>query len=149
MATLLAQRPFNQGNPPDPATMVQRRVKFLTTLLSLTDAQASQATTIFTNAQTAASSLETSLRDARQAMAAAVKNNDTAAIDTQATSAGTMMGQLMAIQGKANAAFYAILTADQKTKFDQLGHGFGPGFGPGGMGGGMGPMGGRAARPPR
>jgi len=45
-----------------------------------------------------------------------------------AANIGLLTGQIQAIQSKANAAFYAILTADQQTKFDQIGFG---GFGPG------------------
>src|SRR5947209_19883765 len=52
---LLAQR--QGGSPPDPATMVQRRVAALTALLSLTAAQQQQATTIFTNEVTASATL--------------------------------------------------------------------------------------------
>ena len=133
---MMAQRRFGQGPPPgDPATMVQRRVQSLTTLLGLTDAQASQATTIFTNAQTAATPIQTNLGDARQSMRDAVKSNDAAAIDKLAATTGTLTGQLLAVQSKADAAFYAILTADQQAKLNELGgSGMGPGMGPGGMG---------------
>jgi Spy/CpxP family protein refolding chaperone len=136
-AALMAQPP----GPPDAATMVQRRVSQLTTLLSLTDAQAAQATTIFTDAATASSTLQTDMGTARQSLHDAVKKNDTKTIDQAAATVGTLTGQLTAIQSKADAAFYAILTTDQQAKYDTLGwRGFGPG--PGGPGGpGMGPMG--------
>ena len=128
-ATLSAQRfgPRADGAPPDPATMVANQVARLTTQLSLTTAQASQATTIFTNAQSASTPLRTSLNTNHEAMRAAVKNNAISTIDQLAASNGLLSGQLEAIQNKANAAFYAILTADQQAKFDQ--------FGPGGFGG--------------
>jgi hypothetical protein len=61
---LMAQQPF--GTPPDPATMVQNRIARLTTQLSLTTAQASQATTIFNNALTTTTPLQTTLRTDRQ-----------------------------------------------------------------------------------
>jgi Spy/CpxP family protein refolding chaperone len=135
-ATLLAQGPrANGGAPPDPATMVANRVARLTTLLSLTTAQASQATTIFTNAVTATAALQTTLATDRDSLKTAVKSNLTSTIDQLAASIGTLQGQSLGIQSKADAAFYAILTADQKTKFDQLGDHGGPGFGgPGGPG---------------
>lgn len=128
--------------------MIQRRVQRLTTILGLTDDQASQATTIFTNAHTAAAPLQTSILDARKSMRTAVKANDTSTISTAAANIGNLTGQMLAIHSKAEAAFYAILTPEQQAKLDQLG---GAGFGPGGMGGGMGmgmggmqgPMGGR------
>src|SRR5437868_12941347 len=122
----------NGGSPPDPATLAADHVTRLTTLLSLTAAQVTQATTIFTNAATALATVQTSLATDRDSLQTAVKSNATSTIDQLANSIGVLQGQVLAIQSKANAAFYAILTADQKTKFDQLGpRGFG-GPGPGG-----------------
>jgi hypothetical protein len=71
----------------------------------------------------------------------AVRTNNPASIDQLAITAGTLSGQLMAVQRKADAAFYQILTAEQKEKFDSMPRGFGGG--PGGMMGGPGPFGGR------
>jgi len=51
----------------------------------------------------------------------AVKKNDTAAIDQLSATIGTETGQLSAIQNKADAAFYAILTPDQQAKYDKAG----------------------------
>jgi len=126
------------GNPPDPATMIQMRVAYLTSLLSLTSAQQTQATTIFTNAYNSASSIKSSLQTDQQSLAAAVKANGTGTIDQLAATIGTLQGQLVAINAKADGAFYAILTSDQQTKYDSMPHG-GPGFGPGGPGGPGGP----------
>lgn len=125
----LAQGP---GTPPDPATMVARHVNMLAAQLSLTDAQKTAATTIFTNAFTASESIRSSLQTNRASLETAVQKNDTAAIDQLAAAAGTLQGQLMSINSKADAAFYAILTATQKTAYDAMPHG-GPG-GPGGPG---------------
>jgi len=130
---LMAQRygPRGSGGPPDPATMVQRQVERLSTLLNLTAAQASQATTIFTNSITATSALQTTLHADRQSLQAAVKSNSSATIDQLSTAIGGLSGQILSIQSKADAAFYAILTSDQQAKLDQLG-GFGHGgFAPG------------------
>jgi len=131
--------------------MIERRVQMLTRFLSLTEAQATQATTIFTQAQASAEPVRTSLREAHQAMRTAVKANDSGGIATAASSIGTLTGQEAAIQGRADAAFYAILTAEQKAKHDQMGPGrMGPGgMGPGGMGMGPGGMGMRGPRPPQ
>ena len=133
-ATMLAQR-FGPrdggGTPPDPATMAQHQVERLTTLLSLTAAQASTATTIFTNAATAAAALQTTLGTDRTSLQAAIKSNATTTIDQLSTAIGALQAQILSIQSKADAAFYAILTSDQQTKLDSL-HGFGRGgFGPG------------------
>jgi Spy/CpxP family protein refolding chaperone len=133
-ASMLAQRMGPRaggGTPPDPATMAQHQVERLTTLLNLTTAQASQATTIFSNAATATATLQTNLHTDRTALQAAVKSNSAATIDQLSTAIGTVEGQILAAQSKADAAFYAILTSDQQTKLDSL-HGFGRGgFGPG------------------
>ncbi len=148
--TLLAQRqrPFAGGDnqegpmgPRDPAAMAERRIAFMTTLLNLTDAQTTQATTIFTNAANAAAPLQANLFEARQEMREAVKTNNAGAIDQLSATIGNLTGQTTAIHNKAEAAFYALLTAEQRTKFDSFGRG-GPGM-PGGPGGGFGPRGGR------
>ena len=132
---VLAQPPgHNGGTPADPATMIQMKVDRLATLLTLTDAQKTQATTIFTNAYNSSQSIQTSLQTDQQTLAAAVKANNTTTIDQVATTIGTLQGQLTAINAKADAAFYALLTADQKAKYDALPHG-GPGFGGPGRGG--------------
>ena len=72
------------------------------------------------------------MRTANQSLVDAVKKNDTAAIDQVSANIGTLQGQLTAIQSKADAAFYAILTPDQQSKYH-----IGPMGGPGGMGPGM------------
>jgi Spy/CpxP family protein refolding chaperone len=126
---MMAQPP---SGPPDPATMVQHRVQRLTTLLNLTSDQAAQATTIFTNAETAISPIQTTLRTNRTALETAVKGNQVGTIDTLAAQIGTGEGQVLDIQSKAEAAFYAILTSDQQTKMNSMPGmlgGRGPGFG--------------------
>jgi len=122
---ILAQRPMHgeyggSTNPPDVATIVAHEVNFLTTLLTLTSGQQTQATTIFTNALNSITPLETNITTARTALSTAVQANDTAAITTQSTAIGGLEGQITAIQAKADAAFYALLTADQKTKLTAM-----------------------------
>ena len=134
-ALVLAQPPPGPGGaPPDPQTMIQMRVGFLANALTLTDDQKAKATTILTDAFTASQSTRASERTNRQAISDAVKQNNTASIDQLSLTAGTLAGQLVAIDAKANAAIYAMLTPDQQTKFDTMPHG-GPG------GGGPGPAG--------
>jgi Spy/CpxP family protein refolding chaperone len=124
-------RPGNPGGaPPDPQTMIQRRVESLSTLLGLTTDQKAKATAIFTNSFSAGENLRTSLQTTQQSLMEAVKKNDTTAIDQLSAMAGTITGQLMAIERKADAAFYALLTEEQKAKLDAMPRG-GPGFGPG------------------
>jgi hypothetical protein len=144
------QRRGNGGGPPDPAQMVAWRVNFLADQLGLNNDQKAQATTIFTNAQTAAQAVFSDMQSLNTNMATAVKNNDAAQIDQLAASIGAAQGKAVAINAKADAAFYATLNADQKAKYDAMPRG-GPGMGMGGMGMG-GPMrGGQGAgrmRPP-
>src|SRR5580693_9495518 len=75
---VVAQGP---GAPPDPQTMAQMRVNFLSAQLSLTDAQKASALGIYTNAYTASQAIQSSLQTNRQSIASAVLANNTAAID--------------------------------------------------------------------
>jgi Spy/CpxP family protein refolding chaperone len=127
----LAQTPPH--TPPAPEAMAQHEVQHYTTLLTLTPAQVEQATTIFTTEATAHQTSRASERTAHQALEAAVKSNDTATIQSTATTMGQMMGEAMAAHALAQAQFYAILTADQKARFGELENEHmmgGPGHGP-------------------
>jgi Spy/CpxP family protein refolding chaperone len=133
-AAAVAQRPFGvmtSSTPPDPATMVANQVTRLTTLLSLTSSQAGQATTIFTNAATAITPLQTSLNADWTSMQAAVQSDSTTTIDSLSASIGILTGQITDTQNKADAAFYAILTSAQQTTLNSSGGMGGPGHGPG------------------
>jgi len=135
--TMIAQGPFGDltsSTPPDTATIVANRVARLTKLLALTTAQAAQATTIFTNSLNAITPLQTTLSTDRTSLAAAVKTNSISTIDQLSASIGSLNGQILDIQSKADAAFYAILDATQKTTLDAShtgrgGRGFGRGPG--------------------
>jgi Spy/CpxP family protein refolding chaperone len=116
----MAQAQTPPHSPPSPASMAQREVQRYTTLLSLTPAQVEQATTYFTAEATARQNSWASSKTAHQAMEAAIKANDTATIQSTATTLGQMEGEMMAAHATARAQFYAILTADQKTKFGEL-----------------------------
>src|SRR5262249_53821767 len=133
------------GTTPTPATRAQMRVNRLAAQLSLTDAQKTSALSIFTTAYTNLETPQTNLETARTSLATAIKPNNTAQIDQLSTQIGTLSGQLTSINSKADAAFYALLTADQKTLYDaHPGGGRGPGGFDGGRpggGGGMGPRG--------
>ncbi len=106
--------------PPDPATIAQHRVTFLTTLLSLNSAQQQQATTIFTGAATTALSLHSQMKSARQSLSTAEQNNDTASITQLSSTIGGLVTQMTSTKANAKAAFYQILTPDQKSKLTQL-----------------------------
>ncbi|MGI8990362.1 MAG: Spy/CpxP family protein refolding chaperone [Bryobacteraceae bacterium] len=138
---LFAQTPGTPRTPPTPAEIVANRVSRLTTLLDLTTAQQTQATTIFSNLQAALSPIMASMTTARTELNTAVKANSLAGITTAATTIGTLTTQQIEAHANADTAFYAILTPDQQTKYTQLGgRGMG-GPGPGGFGGPGGPRG--------
>jgi Spy/CpxP family protein refolding chaperone len=153
-ALMYAQGPgFGRGGPGagrgrggaqvDPQQMVSLRVDRMATLLSLTDSQKQQATTIFDNAYKATEGQRTSLTQAQQALMTAAKANQPASeIDTLAADVGSLVAGMRATGAKAFAAFWQILTLEQRTKLDQLcGSGMcGAGMrGAGGAGGGFGP----------
>lgn len=126
--------------PPTPAQIAQHQVERLTRVLSLTSAQQAQALTIFTNAATAGAALHDSMKTAHDALSAAITANNSGGIDQAAQTIGSLSAQETGIRGKADAAFYQILTADQQAEYSKmLSHGPGapgPGprmrFGPGG-----------------
>ena len=101
-----------------------RRLDYLTGYLSLTEAQRAQAQTIFTAADTASETARGQLTAARDALNTAIRANaPDAELDRLAAAVGTIEGQLTAIQAKASARFYALLTAEQRTRYDQRGRG--------------------------
>ena len=129
----MAQAQTPTHTPPTPAAIAQRQIERYTTLLTLSSAQVEQATTIFTTEATTEQSSRASERAAHQALEAAIKANDTATIQSTATTLGQMSGEMMTAHALARAQFYALLTADQKTKYSQLEQEHmmgGPGHGP-------------------
>ena len=93
--------------------MMQR----LNRLLNLTPDQKVQAKTIFQGARTTAQPLRQQMRDARLALANAVKSNaPDAQIDQLSNNTGTLAAQLTALRAKSFEKFYNILTPDQKEK---------------------------------
>jgi Spy/CpxP family protein refolding chaperone len=113
-------QPQTTHTPPDPATMAQHRVSHLTTILSLTPDQQQKAATIFTNAATANAEIRSQMKAARQNLQVAVKANDTAGINQNSSTIGSLVAQMTSTEATANAAFYQILTPDQQTKLTQL-----------------------------
>jgi Spy/CpxP family protein refolding chaperone len=97
--------------------MVRQR---LMQALNLTDDQKAQAKAIFQQARQSSQSVRDQLKQNGEALAAAVKANDTAQIQTLSAQQGTLRGQLLAIQSEAMAKFYNTLTPDQKAKADQM-----------------------------
>ena len=151
LATLMASLVLSQTaptppSPPTTAEMVANMVDHLTKLLDLTSSQQALATTIFTNQQTGLQALQTPMQAAQTALETAVTSNT--GLSAAATQIGSLTAQQVLVQATGDAAFYAILTADQRTKLTELnrpGQG-GPVQGQGPVNGGPGGPGGP---PPR
>lgn len=127
------------GTAPSAADRIAHKVERLTAELSLTSSQASQITTILTNADTASTSARSTLDTDQSALEAAIKSNASGTIDQLSSAIGVLQGQLLAIRSKADGQIYALLTTDQQAKYHL-------GGGPGGPGG-RGPGGPRGPRP--
>jgi Spy/CpxP family protein refolding chaperone len=134
--------------PPTPAQQATQLVNRFTTLLDLTSAQQTAATTIFTTEFTTLATLQTSFQTARTSFQTAIEGNSLSAINTVAAQIGNLTQQQVVAQGTADMDFYAQLTATQQTKYTTLNLGAlgGPGFG--GPGRGRGGPGGPGGPPP-
>ena len=94
---------------------------YLTGYLTLTDSQKTQAKAIFDAANAASETARGQLTGAHDALQAAVKaNKSDAELDRLAAAVGVVEGQMAGIRAKSSAKFYALLTAEQKAKFDAL-----------------------------
>ena len=102
------------------AKMVQHRVNYLTTVLSLTTAQQAQVTTILTNAVASHSNASASMKTAHTNLQNAIHSNDAAAMEQAANSLGAMSAQKTLARAKTEAAIYQTLTPEQQTKMSQL-----------------------------
>jgi Spy/CpxP family protein refolding chaperone len=89
--------------------------------LGLDTVQQASVKTILADQQSATNALMTSLDQARTALTAAGKAKGTdSQIDQLSADLGAIFAQAVAVQAKAYARFYALLTPDQKQKFDKL-----------------------------
>jgi Spy/CpxP family protein refolding chaperone len=88
--------------------------------LNLTDAQKTQAKSIFQGARQSAQPVRQQLMETRKSLRAAIKSNDTAQIQQLSATEGKEIGQLTAIRGSAFAKVYQTLTPEQKQKADAL-----------------------------
>jgi hypothetical protein len=109
-------RPKAISKVPKSAAKTTKYLNSLNTLLALTPSQQQQATTIFTAAATAHAAIRTNMKAARQTLTTAIMNNDSGAIGQASMAVGSLTAQLTAAGANANAAFYQILTTDQKNR---------------------------------
>ena len=101
-------------------TFAERRVHDLTRRFDLTEAQRTQALTLFTEADKEAEPLEERLEQAHRALRDATRRNATSSeIDQLAAAVGTLTGQLAAINAKADTAFHNTLTPKQREGFQR------------------------------
>ena len=129
---LCGQSTGTPPTPPTPAQIAANIVARLTTLLDLTSAQQAMATTIFTAQATSDQSIGAQMQTAQAALQTAVTSNSTSGIASAASTIGSLTTQKVTADAGADAAFYAILTPDQQTKYASLQP---PGQGAGGPGG--------------
>ncbi|HUI54435.1 MAG TPA: Spy/CpxP family protein refolding chaperone [Bryobacteraceae bacterium] len=131
--------------PPTPAQVAANMVARLTTLLDLTSAQQATATAIFAAQVTTDQAIATQMQTAQTALQTAITSNSKSGIIAAAGTIGSLTTQQVTADAEADAAFYAILTTAQQTKYATLqppGQGAGAPGGPGGGGPGGGPRGG-------
>jgi hypothetical protein len=134
-SSLLANAQGTAHTPPTTAQIVADHVARLTKLLDLNAMQQTEATEYFTTEQTTLASVRTAMHTARTAIQADIKSGNTTDIATQAGTIGSLTTKEVEAEATASAAFYAILSQEQQTKYETLGP-LGGGFGgPGGPGG--------------
>ena len=92
------------------AHMVQHRVSYLTTVLSLNSAQQAQVTTILSSSETNRSAMHTSMKTAHTNLQNAIRSNDAAAMEAAANAIGTLTAQETLAHAKSEAAIYQVLT---------------------------------------
>lgn len=113
---VIAQR---QGWTPfqhDPARMLDH----VSLMLDLTDAQKQTAKTLFESARSQAEPVIAQLKQGHEEISAAVKSNNTAALDTLSARQGALIGQVIAIHTKTFGQFYTQLTPAQKEKAEKI-----------------------------
>jgi periplasmic protein CpxP/Spy len=117
--------------------MIQHRLAYMTTVLSLTTAQQTQVKSVLTAAVANGSTAHGSMKTAHDNLKTAIHANDPAGMEQAASTIGNLMAQEELARAKTEAAIYQLLTPEQQTKMAALEseeHHGGPGRGPGGPG---------------
>jgi len=124
-AALAAGLAFAQTQTPAPAApqhpharaaVRQRMIQ----ALNLTDAQKQQAKTIFQQTRATTKPIREQLKQNREALAAAIKANNTDQIQQLSQAQGSLLSQMVAARAQGRAQFYNMLTPDQRAKADQM-----------------------------
>ena len=95
------------------------RIQRMAIVLGLTDAQKTQAKSIFDAGPQAAQPLFKQIRTVRQSLHSAATGGG-GDVDQLSSQLGTLTGQLAAIHTQSMAQFYALLTPDQQAKAQAL-----------------------------
>jgi Spy/CpxP family protein refolding chaperone len=103
----------------------QHRFDRMSAFLNLTDAQKAQAKTVLEGAHQNTMPFAAQLKQNRQALAQAVKTDNTADIERLSAEQGRLMGKTVAIRTEAFAKVYQTLTPEQRAKADQMAAHFG------------------------
>lgn len=135
LAACLMAQTGRGGNPPSSEEMIQMRVERLTRLLDLNATQQQQVKQIFTEEAATLQPMLERMREAGQAMQAAIKSGNESGIDAAAQQQGATQTQIASVQGRSQLKIRSILTDTQKQTFDSM-PGGGRMMGPGGPGGG-------------
>jgi Spy/CpxP family protein refolding chaperone len=113
-------------------TWARETVERMTERFGLTEQQKQQALVIYASVEENTRPLERKMADQRNALREAVKSNAPEwQIDQMAGALGAIASQLAALETKADAKFYALLTTEQRQKWDQPFPRFGRGPGGG------------------
>ena len=136
-ALAFAATAYGQHTPPTAAQMAQHQVQRFTAILSLTSEQQTKALAIFTSEATSSQALRSNEHTLHTTLQTAITADDLPTIASTAASLGQLEGEQTAYRATAEAGFYQLLTADQKTRYAAIkaagGHGDFHG-GPGGPG---------------
>jgi len=135
LTSMLANAQTTTHTPPTPAQMATNMVARLTKLLDLNTMQQTEATGYFTTEETTLATVRTAMHTAHTALEADIKSANTSDIAVQAKAIGALTAEEVEARATADAAFYAILSGDQQTKYEAIGPRGGFGGGPGGPGG--------------
>ena len=123
---LYAQQPApSGGNPPttreqSAARRSDYRTQHLTQELNLTPDQQTKVKAIFADERQRREALAPKMREERAALKTAMQKGDDQEIDRIVHQNAQLNADVKALHVKAMAKVYALLTPDQKTKFDQL-----------------------------
>jgi Spy/CpxP family protein refolding chaperone len=123
---LFAQQTAPSGGNPPTTTRQQSAARRsnhaarLTRALNLTPDQQTKVKAIFADARQRREALAPKMREERAALKTAVQNGNDREIDRIVHQNAQLNADVRALHVKAMAKVYALLTPDQKAKFDQL-----------------------------